>query len=202
MRMPDIVTQQNTQQGKETNMRPVVSRDEWLAARRALLVKEKPTCARATSWRQERRTLPWVKIDKAYAFDTPTGQMTLAELFSGKGQLIVHHLMFAPEWGAGCPGCSFSAEHIDGPRPHLAQKDTAIVAISRAPLDKIIAYRKRMGWTSTGCLRTAPISTTTSAWPSRGATRQGTHRLQFRDDRRRPALSDRGPAGRQRVPHQ
>ncbi len=126
--------------------RPVVSREEWLAARKALLVKEKAHMRAGDRLAAERRELPWVKIDKPYVFDTPAGKATLADLFRGKGQLIVHHMMFAPEWDAACPGCSFQAEHIDGPRPHLAQKDTGIVAVSRAPLAKILAYRQRMGW--------------------------------------------------------
>lgn len=94
----------------------------------------------------ERRALPWLKIDKSYVFDTSLGRRTLADLFEGCEQLIVHHLMFAPEWAAACPGCSFQAEHIDGPARHLVHHNVRIVAASRAPLAKILAYRQRMGW--------------------------------------------------------
>ena len=94
----------------------------------------------------ERRTLPWLKIEKNYVFDTERGRRTLAELFEGCGQLIVHHLMFAPEWEAACPGCSFQAEHIGGPARHLQHHNVKIMAVSRAPLAKILAYRQRMRW--------------------------------------------------------
>ena len=94
----------------------------------------------------ERRALPWVKIETAYMFDTESGPKALAELFDGRSQLIVHHLMYAPDWNAACPGCSFQAEHIDGPAPHLDRHNVRIIAVSRAPLDKLLAYRARMGW--------------------------------------------------------
>jgi len=124
----------------------VVSQDEWLTARRALLVKEKAHMRAGDALAAERRALPWVKIEKRYEFDTEHGRRTLAELFGGCEQLIVHHLMFAPEWEAACPGCSFQAEHIDGPARHLEHHNVKIVAVSRAPLDKILAYRQRMRW--------------------------------------------------------
>ena len=94
----------------------------------------------------ERRALPWVKVEKAYMFDTKSGPESLAALFDGRRQLIVHHLMYAPEWSAGCPSCSFQAEHIDGPAPHLERHNVRIIAVSRAPLDKLLAYKARMGW--------------------------------------------------------
>lgn len=125
---------------------PIVSRDAWLAARRDLLVKEKAHMRAADALAAERRTLPWLKIEKSYVFDTSRGPRSLAELFDGCGQLIVHHLMFAPEWEAACPGCSFQAEHIDGPAQHLEHHNVRIVAVSRAPLAKIRAYQQRMGW--------------------------------------------------------
>lgn len=124
----------------------IVTRDEWLEARKGLLAKEKAHMRHGDALAAERRALPWVKIEKAYAFDTPAGRKTLPGLFDGRPQLIVHHLMFAPEWDAGCPGCSFQAEHIDGPRPHLEHHNVSIVAVSRAPLAKIEAYKRRMGW--------------------------------------------------------
>jgi predicted dithiol-disulfide oxidoreductase (DUF899 family) len=124
----------------------VVSQDEWLEARRALLVKEKAHMRAGDALAGERRALPWVKIEKSYAFDTEHGRKTLAELFGDRSQLIVHHFMFAPEWDAACPGCSFQAEHVDGPARHLEHHNAGIVAVSRAPLAKIMAYRERMGW--------------------------------------------------------
>ena len=124
----------------------VVSQEEWIAARKALLDKEKAHMRDGDAIAAERRALPWVKVDKAYLFDTTSGPKSLAELFDGCSQLIVHHLVYAPEWSAGCPGCSFQAEHIDGPAPHLEQRDVRIVAVSRAPLDKLSAYKARMGW--------------------------------------------------------
>jgi predicted dithiol-disulfide oxidoreductase (DUF899 family) len=124
----------------------VVSEEEWIAARKALLVKEKAHMRAEDALAEERRALPWVKIEKNYSFDTESGRKTLAALFEGRSQLIVHHLMFAPEWDAACPGCSFQAEHVDGPMPHLENHNVGIVAVSRAPLAKILAYRDRMGW--------------------------------------------------------
>jgi predicted dithiol-disulfide oxidoreductase (DUF899 family) len=124
----------------------VVSQEEWVAARRAFLAKEKAYMRAGDALAEERRALPWVKIEKAYAFDTEQGRKTLAELFGDHSQLIVHHFMFAPEWDAACPGCSFQAEHVDGPAPHLERHNVSIVAVSRAPLAKILDYRKRMGW--------------------------------------------------------
>ncbi len=124
----------------------IVSQDEWLAARRALLEKEKAHMRQGDMLARERRSLPWVKIDKNYVFDTEQGRRTLAELFGARSQLIVHHLMYAPEWSAACPSCSFQAEHIDGPGRHLIHHNVTLLAVSRAPLGKILAYRKRMGW--------------------------------------------------------
>lgn len=124
----------------------IVSQQQWIAARKALLDREKAHMRAGDALAAERRALPWVKLDKAYSFDTPDGRKTLAELFDGKRQMIVHHLMYAPDWNAACPGCSFQAEHIDGPAQHLAQHDVRILAVSRAPLDKLTAYKARMGW--------------------------------------------------------
>jgi predicted dithiol-disulfide oxidoreductase (DUF899 family) len=125
---------------------PVVSQDEWIDARRTLLAKEKAHMRAGDTLAAERRALPWLKIEKSYVFDTRHGPRSLPELFEGCGQLIVHHLMFAPEWEAACPGCSFQAEHIDGPARHLAHHNVRIVGVSRAPLAKILAYRQRMSW--------------------------------------------------------
>jgi predicted dithiol-disulfide oxidoreductase (DUF899 family) len=124
----------------------VASQEEWITARKALLEKEKAHMRDGDALAAERRALPWVKVEKAYVFDTQEGPKTLAELFDGRSQLIVHHLMYAPDWSAACPGCSFQAEHIDGPAPHLERHDVRIVAVSRASLDKLMAYKARMGW--------------------------------------------------------
>ncbi len=124
----------------------VVSREEWLAARRELLAREKQLTRAHEALAAERRRLPWVKVEEDYVFDSPAGRQTLAELFGGKSQLIVYHFMFAPEWREGCPSCSFLMDHTDGMLPHLAQRDVAFTAVSRAPIVKIEEFRKRMGW--------------------------------------------------------
>ncbi|KKX28160.1 thioredoxin family protein [Rhizobium sp. LC145] len=125
---------------------PVVSREEWLKARRDLLKLEKEETHLRDKVRAERRALPWVKVDKEYVFDTPKGRKALAELFDGRSQLLIYHFMLGPEWEAGCPGCSFLADHFDGTLPHLNHHDVTLIAVSRAPLEKIEAYKKRMGW--------------------------------------------------------
>ena len=124
----------------------IVSQDEWLTARKALLIREKEHMRAGDRLSAERRALPWVKIKKDYFFDAPEGKVSLADLFDGCSQLIVHHLMFHPDWEAGCDGCSFQADHIDGPRQHLEHHDVKIVAVSRAPLAKLVSYKRRMGW--------------------------------------------------------
>ncbi len=124
----------------------VVSREEWLEARRALLLKEKEATHLRDRVNAERMALPWVKVDKPYVFDTPQGRKTLSDLFDGRTQLLVYHFMLGPEWNAGCPGCSFLSDHVDGTLPHLNNHDVTWVAVSRAPLEKIEAYKARMGW--------------------------------------------------------
>jgi predicted dithiol-disulfide oxidoreductase (DUF899 family) len=124
----------------------IVSREKWTSARKALLAKEKEFTRARDRLCAERRTLPWVKVDKAYVFDTPDGKKTLAELFDGRSQLIVYHFMLGPEWDEGCPSCSFLADHFDGANMHLAQRDVTFIAISRAPLAEIEAFKRRMGW--------------------------------------------------------
>ncbi len=125
---------------------PVVSREEWLEARRALLAKEKEFTHLRDKVNAARLALPWVRVDKPYAFDTPQGRKTLAELFAGRSQLVVYHFMLGPDWEAGCTGCSFLADHLDGALPHLENHDVTMLAVSRAPLDRIEAYKRRMGW--------------------------------------------------------
>jgi predicted dithiol-disulfide oxidoreductase (DUF899 family) len=124
----------------------VVSREEWLAARTALLAKEKEFTRLRDELSRQRRALPWVEVEKAYVFDGPRGKETLADLFDGRSQLVVYHFMFSPEWDAGCKHCSFWADNFDGIDVHLHHRDVTFVAISRAPLHKIEAFRKRMEW--------------------------------------------------------
>ena len=124
----------------------VVSHDEWLAARKQLLAKEKEFTRLRDQLSQERRELPWERVDKNYVFDGPGGKETLAQLFDGRSQLVVYHFMFDPDWDAGCPHCSFWADNFNGIPVHLNHRDVTMVAISRAPLAKLEAYRKRMGW--------------------------------------------------------
>lgn len=124
----------------------VVSPQQWLQARKALLAKEKELTRLNDQLAAERRALPWVKVDKRYLFDTHEGKKTLAELFGNNSQLIIYHFMMGPNWEAGCPGCSFLADHIDGPNQHLQHHDVSVVVVSRAPLAKIDAYKKRMEW--------------------------------------------------------
>ena len=124
----------------------IVSRDEWLAARKALLAKEKAFTKERDALSQERRRLPWVKVDKKYVFDAPADKETLADLFAGRNQLLVYHFMFGPGWKEGCPSCSFWADNYNGAVVHLSHRDVSLVAISRAPLEKLESYRKRMGW--------------------------------------------------------
>jgi len=126
--------------------RKVATREEWLAARDALLVQEKELTRRGDQLAAERRDLPWVPIEKEYRFDTDTGPKTLAELFDGRSQLIAYHFMFGPAYTAGCPVCSSAADTFNGAVPHLNARDVTFTCISRAPLDKLQAYRRRMGW--------------------------------------------------------
>jgi predicted dithiol-disulfide oxidoreductase (DUF899 family) len=125
---------------------PVVSREEWVAARQELLRKEKALTRMRDELAGQRRALPWVRVDKQYAFDTPVGRRTLGELFDGRSQLIVYHFMLGPGWGEGCKSCSYLADHFDGTLVHLAARDVSFVAISRAPIAEIAAFKQRMGW--------------------------------------------------------
>jgi predicted dithiol-disulfide oxidoreductase (DUF899 family) len=124
----------------------VVSRDEWIAARKAHLANEKALTKARDRLSAERRALPWVKVEKNYVFDTPEGKKTLGDFFGGRSQLIVYHFMLGPDWGEGCPSCSYLADHFDGAALHLPHRDVMPTAVSRAPLPEIEAYTKRMGW--------------------------------------------------------
>jgi len=125
---------------------PVVSREAWLDARRALLAKEKEMTHLRDRINAERLALPWVKVTKEYIFETPEGKRSLSELFAGRTQLLVYHFMLGPGWKEGCPGCSFLADHFDGALPHLEHHDVTLIAVSRAPLPEILSYKTRMQW--------------------------------------------------------
>jgi len=130
-----------------TTAHRTATREEWLVARRELLEKEKELTRRSDELARERLELPWVPVEKEYRFDTPEGTKTLAELFEGRSQLLVYHFMYSPEIdGEFCPSCSLAADHFDGPRAHLEQRDVSFTAIARGPLEKIEAYKARMGW--------------------------------------------------------
>ena len=123
------------------------TREQWLAARLELLQAEKALTRRSDELARQRQALPWVRVDKAYRFDTDEGSASLADLFSGRSQLLIYHFMFGPDYKAGCPSCSAIADGFDGFVVHLANHDVTLAAVSRAPLAKLQAYKRRMGWT-------------------------------------------------------
>jgi predicted dithiol-disulfide oxidoreductase (DUF899 family) len=125
----------------------VANREDWQAARDDLLAREKEHTRMGDALARQRRELPWVAVDKEYRFDTEQGAMTLAELFDGRSQLLVYHFMFGPTYAAGCPVCSSGADTVNGVLAHLNARDVTMVYVSSAPLDKLTAYKRRMGWT-------------------------------------------------------
>ena len=125
----------------------IVSHEEWLKAHQAHLAKEKAFTRQRDELARERRALPWERVEKDYVFEAPEGRVTFADLFAGRGQLLVQHFMFGPDWNEGCPSCSFWSDNFNGIDAHLAHRDTSFVVVSRAPIAKLEAYRKRMGWT-------------------------------------------------------
>jgi predicted dithiol-disulfide oxidoreductase (DUF899 family) len=129
-----------------TRNHSVVTHEEWLASRVAFLAKEKDFTRLRDQLSRERRELPWERVERPYSFDGPKGKETLAELFEKRSQLIVYHFMFSPEASEGCKHCSFWADHYDGMQAHLNHRDVTFVAISRAPLAKLDAFKRRMGW--------------------------------------------------------
>ena len=133
-------------QKSEVNPTKVVSRAEWLVARKDLLTREKDLTRLRDEVSRHRRDLPWVKVEKRYVFDGPNGRESLADLFVGHSQLIVYHFMLGPGWEEGCKSCSYLADHFDGANWHLPNRDVTFVVISRAPLSEIEPYKKRMGW--------------------------------------------------------
>jgi predicted dithiol-disulfide oxidoreductase (DUF899 family) len=124
----------------------VVSREEWAAARAELLAREKEHTRLGDELARQRRELPWVRVEKEYRLETDEGTRTLAELFDGRGQLLVYHFMFGPSYKAGCPTCSSMADTVDGALPHLHARDVTMLYVSQAPLEKLQAYKRRMGW--------------------------------------------------------
>jgi predicted dithiol-disulfide oxidoreductase (DUF899 family) len=130
----------------ELQQQKVVPPAQWLAARREHLAKEKEFTKLRDELSRQRRELPWEKVEKQYVFEGPVGKESLASLFGGRSQLIVYHFMLGPGWKEGCPSCSLLADHFDGPAVHLAHRDVRFVVVSRAPIDEIEAFKKRMGW--------------------------------------------------------
>jgi predicted dithiol-disulfide oxidoreductase (DUF899 family) len=125
----------------------IVSPEEWVTSRKEFLEKEKEFTRLRDELSRQRRKLPWVRVEKNYAFDGPDGKETLADIFDGRGQLIIYHFMFDPEWSEGCKSCSFFADQYNPAVIHLRQRDVSMVTVSRAPLEKLLSFRKRMGWT-------------------------------------------------------
>ena len=122
------------------------TREEWLAARKTLLAREKELTRARDELAAARRALPWVKVEKTYVFDSKAGQVTLADLFEHRSQLMIYHFMYSPDWEAGCPGCSFLCDHVDAARQHFEHNDLSFAAVARTSVDKIETYKKRMGW--------------------------------------------------------
>ena len=151
---------------------PVVSREQWLAARRQHLVHEKAFTRERDKLSAERRALPWVKIDKGYRFQGATGELGLADLFGGRSQLVIYHFMYGDGWDEGCPGCSFLADHIDGANQHLSHHDVALVAVSHAPcpgtLPLVAHHPRRPLWPLSACVGARAL-----AWDSAAGTHGG-----------------------------
>jgi predicted dithiol-disulfide oxidoreductase (DUF899 family) len=137
---------QAKQEKSKTEHPKVVSHAEWISARKEFLSKEKEFTRMRDELSRQRRKLPWEKVEKKYVFEGPNGKESLSDLFGGRSQLVVYHFMFGPGWKEGCPGCSFVSESIDGAVVHLAQRDVTLLAVSRATLPEIEAFKKRMGW--------------------------------------------------------
>jgi len=124
----------------------VVTEEQWIEARRALLAEEKAWTRERDRLSEKRRALPWVKVGKDHVFEGANGSLTLADLFDGRSQLVIYHFMFGPAWEEGCPGCSFLCDQVDGARQHFEHNDVSFAVVSRGPIGKLEAYRKRMGW--------------------------------------------------------
>ena len=154
----------------------VASRDEWIEASRRLVAREKELTRAHDRLAEERRALPWVRIDKDYRFGTPAGEQRLIDLFGGNEQLLVYHFMLAPGDEAGCIGCSFLLDHIDGVVVHLRHHGVSVVAVSRAPLEEIERYRARMGGARLTYTTSEPaLVDAIHAWFDRQVTDHGPH---------------------------
>ena len=140
------------------------TREEWVAARAELLQREKELTRMSDELARQRRELSWVPVEKEYALQTAEGSRTLGELFDGRSQLVVYHFMFGPHYEAGCPSCSSTADSFNGVLAHLNARDVTMICVSRAPLEKLLAYRERMGWSLTGCPATKATSTSITAY--------------------------------------
>jgi predicted dithiol-disulfide oxidoreductase (DUF899 family) len=130
----------------EMNQPKIVSPEEWLTARKALLAKEKELTRQRDELAEQRRTLPWVRVEKSYVFDGPSGKQSLGDLFAGRSQLVVYHFMMGPGWQEGCPSCSLVSDHLDASVVHLAARDVSLAVVSRAPYAEIAPFQQRMGW--------------------------------------------------------
>src|SRR6184192_2510933 len=175
---------------------PTGTREEWLAARLELLEAEKELTRRSDELARQRQELPWVRIDKTYRFDTDEGRASLADLFRGRSQLLIYHFMFGPDYTAGCPACSTIADGFNGCVVHLANHDVTLAAVSRAPLAKLQAYKRRMGWTFPWASSLDSdfnfdfhVSHTEKEWKS-GAVEYNFRDVDFRPAERSPELAD------------
>jgi predicted dithiol-disulfide oxidoreductase (DUF899 family) len=171
------------------------TREEWQAARTKLLAAEKEFTRRGDELAQQRRDLPWVRIDKDYRFDTEAGSASLADLFGGRSQLLVYHFMFGPDYAAGCPSCSMIADGFNGFTVHLANHDVMLWAVSRAPLAKLQAYRRRMGWTFPWA-SSAPsdFNADLNVWFSEAQQRDGDVDYNYRREPPMPSHAGQPPA--------
>ena len=152
----------------DTTGHPVVSRQDWTAARKTLLEQEKAFTRQRDALTAARRALPWVRIDKPYRFDTPLGPASLSDLFDGRSQLVIKHYMLAPGQKEGCIGCSFEMDHLEGALVHLINHDVSLVAVARAPLAEIEAFKARMGWRTpwVWCARSRTALPPRVRWPT------------------------------------
>src|SRR5687768_6998062 len=170
------------------------TREEWLAARLELLAAEKELTRRSDELARRRQQLPWVRIGKAYRFETDGGSASLADLFRGRSQLLVYHFMFGPDYTAGCPSCSAIADGFDGFVVHLANHDVTLAAVSRAPLAKLQAYKRRMGWTSPwASSHGGDFNSDFSVWFTEEQQRQGL--VEYNYEREAPLVQEAGGEG-------
>src|SRR5439155_3177699 len=142
----DLVAARNTNAEDAMRKHKVGTQEEWSAARQELLQREQELGSLDEELAKHRQELPWVPVEKEYTFDTDDGKKTLAELFDGRSQLLIYHLMFGPSYEVACPGCTGLADHFDAALVHLNSRDVTLIAISRAPIEKLQAYKRRMGW--------------------------------------------------------